>query len=219
MPNSVPASAPDLSLPALYYCAPAQDSGYGDVDFWLFNNQFVLRPPDPRQWAEMGIRCRSSRCPDCESGLWSGAVGGFSSVLGDEYNNIPQPPFGEKEGSSQIVNLAYGELYTIGPHFLTEGIKVFCYGIGATPEIQWLDANISGLVCWDTPCIEDLEGIGLDMGGNWGLLSLSLGTGTGASKCISLGISNPKFAEKLEDLFKSKSYFIQGCRLETLSEP
>ena len=81
-----------------------------------------------------------------------------------------------------------------------------------------LDINISGLYCYETPCIEDLEGVGLDMGVNIGPFSASFGRGIGVSKCFSWGVSfNPE--EISEQLSNKKTFFLQGCHLETLSEP
>ena len=158
--------------------------------------------------------CRSERCPDCDSGRWSGAVGGFT--LGGRLEH--GPPVLQNTGAPFTFAAAWGELYTLGPAYLTEGIQVICAGIGTNPELNF-DVNVSGLFCWGTPCIEDLEGVGVDIGRSRGLLSISFGFGTGTSKCFSWGVSMPIFGEKLEEVFKSKTWVAQGCYLETLSGP
>jgi hypothetical protein len=133
--------------PVKYYFKVPRDPGYGDVDFWLFDNQFVLRPPDPRQWAELGICCRSKACPDSKVGRWIGGQVNLETSYG------VYGPFGNYNawGKAIMSALDYSAAYPV---------KITCSGLAVAPAL-WVSVSLSGVLCWGGQCIEDLEGVSL----------------------------------------------------------
>ena len=162
--------------PDEYIFIVAPDPGYGQVSFDLYDFNNLPRPTG--YWANLGRCCKSSNCPDSRLGTWIGGQVSFE---------------GASDPSSLTNDAIYG-LWGRGTLVAAETFPSYNFKVTCSsdnPKGVYIGGGLSGIFCWDSKCIDDIEGESFGVGDAAGFGPYGSGASFdfgSESKCFGLDI-------------------------------